>query len=74
MLPQKSAVWNYFKRSLNGNTVKCTLCDAQLTFCGGTTKFISHVKLKHPAESPTESTVKQSSLKSWIRQKRSILT
>ena len=31
MPPQKSAVWNYFKRSLNGNTVKCTLCDAQLT-------------------------------------------
>lgn len=31
MPPQKSAVWNYFKRSLNGNTVKCNLCDAQLT-------------------------------------------
>jgi hypothetical protein len=34
MTPEKSAVWNYFKRSLNGNIVKCTLCDAQLTFCG----------------------------------------
>ena len=30
MPPQKSAVWNYFKRSLNGNTVTGTLCDAQL--------------------------------------------
>jgi hypothetical protein len=36
MPPQNSAVWNYFKRSINGNTVKCTLCDAQLTFCGVT--------------------------------------
>ena len=41
MPPQKSAVWNYFKRSLNGNTVKCTLCDAQLTFCGGTKNLIN---------------------------------
>ena len=41
MPPQKSAVWNYFKRSLNGNTVKCTLCDAQLTFCGVTTNLTS---------------------------------
>ena len=24
MPPQKSAVWNYFKRSFNGNTVKCS--------------------------------------------------
>ena len=31
MPPQKSAVSNYFKQSLNGNTVKCTLCDGQLT-------------------------------------------
>jgi hypothetical protein len=38
MPPQKSAIWNYFKRSQIGNTVKCTLCDAQLTFCG-VTKF-----------------------------------
>ena len=38
MPPQNSAIWNYFKRSQNGNTVKCTLCDAQLTFCG-VTKF-----------------------------------
>ena len=66
MPPQKSAVWNYFKRSLNGNTVKCTLCDAQLTFCGSTANLINHVKLRHPAESPAESPVKQSSLKSFV--------
>ena len=66
MPPQKSAVWNYFKQSLNGNTVKCTLCNAQLTFCGSTTNLINHVKLKHPAESPAESPVKQSSLKSFV--------
>ena len=41
MPPQKSAVWNYFKRQLNGNTVKYTLCDAQLTFCGVTTNLTS---------------------------------
>ena len=41
MPPQKSAVWNYLKRSLNGNTVKYTLCDAQLTFCGVTTNLTS---------------------------------
>ena len=41
MPPQKSALWNYFNRSLNGNTVKCTLCDAQLTFCGVTTNLTS---------------------------------
>ena len=44
MPPQKSAVWNYFKRSLNGNTDKCTLCDAQLTFCGGRTNLINQVE------------------------------
>jgi hypothetical protein len=66
MPPQKSAVWYHFKQSLNGNTVKCTLCDVQLRFCRGTTNLINHVKLKHPAESPAESPVKQSSLKGFV--------
>jgi hypothetical protein len=37
-----------------------------ITFCGGTTNSINHVKLEHPAESPTESPVKQSSLISFV--------
>jgi hypothetical protein len=64
---------NISKRKIKGKmskdkkvTDKCTLCDAQLTFCGGTTNLINHVKLKHPAESPAESLVKQSSLKSFV--------
>ena len=53
MPPQKSAVWNYFKRSLNGNTVKCTLCDAQLTFCGVTIHF-DFLLSESPAKSETQ--------------------
>ena len=33
----------YVVRNKIGNTVKCTLCDAQLTFCGGTTNMINQV-------------------------------
>ena len=53
MPPQKSAVWNYFKRSLNGNTVKCTLCDAQLTFCDVTINF-DFLLSESPAKSETQ--------------------
>jgi hypothetical protein len=39
--------------------------DSHSHYCGGTTNFINHVKLKHPAECPAESPVKQSSLKKF---------
>ncbi|CAG2202961.1 unnamed protein product [Mytilus edulis] len=72
MPPPKSAVWSYFKRLLNGNTVKCTLCDTELKYCGGTTNMINHIRLKHPAEGPAESPVKQSSIQSFINSPRKL--
>ena len=39
MPPIKSVVWSYFKRSSDGKTVKCTLCEVELTFCGVTTNM-----------------------------------
>ncbi|CAC5392920.1 unnamed protein product [Mytilus coruscus] len=72
MPPPKSTVWSYFKRLLNGNTVKCILCHTELKYCGGTTSMINHIRLKHPAENPAESPVKQSSIHSFINSPRKL--
>jgi len=67
MPPIKSAVWSYFQRSSDGKTVKCTLCEMELTFCGGTTNMHNHIRLKHPSdEKPTA----QSTLSGFVSSPR----
>ncbi len=52
----KSAVWTNFKRSADGKTVKCQLCEIELTFCGGTTNLHNHLRSRHPSDSQTDAT------------------
>ena len=49
MPPPTSAVWKYFKRNNDGNTVKCTLCSQELKMTGGTSNMRNHLKGKHPS-------------------------
>ena len=48
MPPPKSSVWKFFKRNADGKTLKCTLCDAQLTYCGTTSNMRYHITNLHP--------------------------
>ena len=49
MPPPTSAVWKYFKRNNDGNTVKCTLCSQELKMTGGTSNMRNYLKGKHPS-------------------------
>ena len=47
MPPPTSKAWNFFKRTANSKTVKCKLCETELTYTGGTTNMLNHLRLKH---------------------------
>ena len=47
MPPPTSKAWNYFKRTADSKTVKCKLCETELTYTGGTTNMLNHLRLKH---------------------------
>ena len=47
MPPPTSKAWNYFKRTANSKTVTCKLCETELTYTGGTTNMLNHLRLKH---------------------------
>ena len=55
MPPPKSNAWKYFKRAADEKTIKCTLCSCVLTYTGGTTNMLNHIRLKHPPENKTSS-------------------
>ena len=40
MPPPKSKAWNYFNRTADSKTVKCKLCETELTYTGGRHKLI----------------------------------
>lgn len=45
---KKSVVWEFFKKSSDGNKLICDLCSAQYKTTGSsTTKLINHLKKKH---------------------------
>ena len=51
MPPAVSSVWKYFKRTNDGKQVKCSLCSTELTYTGGTSNMLNHVRGRHPTES-----------------------
>ena len=45
MSPPTSKVWKFFKRCNDSKTVKCQLCEIKLTYTGGTTNMLNHIRL-----------------------------
>ena len=66
MPPSKSNAWKYFKRSADDKTVKCTLCSSEMTYTGGTTNMLNHLRLKHPSEQKPSNNDKQFSMDSFV--------
>ena len=45
MPPPTSKVWKFFKRCNDSKTVKCQLCEVELTYTGGTTNMLNHISV-----------------------------
>ena len=72
MPPPTSKAWNYFKRTTDSITVKCKLCETELTYTGGTTNMLNHLRLKHNTGIEHENTPqKQPSMAEFVRSPRS---
>ncbi|XP_060605586.1 zinc finger BED domain-containing protein 4-like [Ruditapes philippinarum] len=72
MPPAKSNAWKYFKRCADSKTVKCTLCSCEMTYTGGTTNMLNHLRLKHPSENKISDTQKQHSMDIFVNTKNKI--
>ena len=44
----RSDVWNFFTK--NGNKAKCSLCEKELSYCGGTSNLCDHLNRVHQNE------------------------
>ena len=72
MTSPTSKAWNYFKRTANSKTVKCKLCETELTYTGGTTNMLNHLRLKHNTGIEHENTPqKQPYMAEFVRSPRS---
>lgn len=56
MPPPQSKAWSYFKRDVESKIVKCKLCNLEMTYTGGTSNMLNHLKLKHSSDYPYEET------------------
>ena len=56
MPPPQSKAWSYFKRDVESKIVKCKLCNLEMTYTGGTSNMLNHLKLKHSSDDPYEET------------------
>ena len=50
MSPPQSKAWSYFMRDVESKIVKCKLCNLQMTYTGGTSNMLNHLKLKHSSD------------------------
>jgi len=50
MPPPQSKAWSYFKRDVESKIVKCKLCNLEMTYTGGTSNMLNHLKLKHSSD------------------------
>ena len=71
MPPAKSSAWKYFKRSSDDKTVKCTLCSTELTYTGGTSNMLNHMRIKHQSENKT-TIDNQTNMKTFMNSPRKI--
>ena len=53
--PQSKA-WSYFKQDVESKIVKCKLCNLEMTYTGGTSNILNHLKLKHSSDDSYEET------------------
>ena len=62
----------FIKRKADSKTVKCKLCETELTYTGATTNMLNHLRLKHSTGIEHENTPqKQPSLAEFVRSPRS---
>ena len=47
-------VWKFFKRCNDSKIVKCQLCEVKLTYTGGTTNMLNHIRLKYSVQDESE--------------------
>lgn len=72
MPPPTSKVWKYFKRTEDSKNVKCQLCEVNLSYTGGTTNMLNHIRLKHKEEfDRPETPEKQPTLSNFVNSPRS---
>jgi hypothetical protein len=50
MPPRQSKVWSDFKQDVESKIVKCKLCNLEMTYTGGTSNMLNHLKLKHSSD------------------------
>jgi hypothetical protein len=50
MPPATFKVWLYFKRTADSKSMKYKLCDTEVTYTGGTSNMLNHLRLKHENE------------------------
>ena len=50
MPPPQSKAWSYLKRDVESKIVKCKLCNLEMTYMGGTSNMLNHLKLKHSSD------------------------
>ena len=50
MSPPQSKAWSHFKRDVESTIVKCKLCNLEMTYTGGTSNMLNHLKLKHSSD------------------------
>jgi hypothetical protein len=50
MPPPQSNAWSYFKGDVESTIVKCKLCNLEMTYTGGTSNMLNHLKLKHSSD------------------------
>jgi hypothetical protein len=43
--PPTSKVWKFFKRCNDSKTVKCQLCEVELTYTEATTNMLNHISV-----------------------------
>ena len=69
MPPATSKAWRYFKCTADSKSVKCKLCDAELTYTGGTSNMLNHLRLEqeHEIKGTPE---KQPSMKDFVQSPR----
>ena len=53
MMKKSSPVWESFEK-VDDKQVKCKLCCETLSYCGGTSSMLSHLRSKHPAVTHTQ--------------------
>ena len=54
MKRRTSSVWSHFAQPDDERKLQCQHCDARLSYVGGTTVMLNHLKLRHPELVETE--------------------